>query len=153
MVLTFYGVNTIIDDNDFPKIKGISFSLKIDKKTDRIYFTAILNKKRVLLHRLIMNAKQGDIIDHKNRHDTTDNRKSNLRFCTNAQNMWNSKRYKNNKSGIKCVTWDKDKSKYRVRITVNKKRISLGYYDKIEDAKKISIEAIKKYHKEFGREE
>lgn len=44
----------------------------------------------ICLHRAIMDAQPGQIVDHKNR-NTYDNRKSNLRFATKAQNRFNSK--------------------------------------------------------------
>src|SRR3989338_4273955 len=42
------------------------------------------------MHRLILNAKNGQIIDHIN-HDCLDNRKGNLRFCSKEQNGQNSR--------------------------------------------------------------
>ncbi|GAH20073.1 unnamed protein product, partial [marine sediment metagenome] len=43
-------------------------------------------------------------IDHINR-DGLDNRKCNLRPCTNSQNQKNSKLRKDNKSGLRGVRW------------------------------------------------
>lgn len=62
------------------------------------------NSKGLYLHRLIMNAKPGDLhIDHINQ-SRIDNRKSNLRFCTVSQNCHNRGLGKMNTSGVTGVT-------------------------------------------------
>lgn len=48
-------------------------------------------KKTIRLHRLIINAKDNEIVDHINR-NKLDNRLSNLRICTNRENINNSDR-------------------------------------------------------------
>lgn len=44
----------------------------------------------IMMHRVIMNAQQGEFVDHIN-HDALDNRRSNLRLCSAQQNQWNRK--------------------------------------------------------------
>lgn len=53
------------------------------------------------------------------------------------------------KSGHKGVTWDKGPEKWRAMISVNKKEIFLGRYDKLEDAVQARKEAEEKYHKPY----
>lgn len=50
------------------------------------------NKKQTtyLLHRIVMDAKPGELVDHKNQ-NPLDNRRENLRLCTRKQNAANSK--------------------------------------------------------------
>ena len=55
-----------------------------------------------LMHRRILNAPDGVQVDHIN-HNTLDNRRSNLRLCSLAQNQMNRKRASNNTSGYKGV--------------------------------------------------
>jgi len=57
----------------------------------------VKSNKHGHLHRLIMNAQKGDYVDHING-NTADNRRSNLRLCSNAKNVQNSGMRKNNKS-------------------------------------------------------
>ena len=71
-------------------------------------------------------------VDHIN-HDTSDNRKCNLRLTTHVQNLRNTKRYKNNTSGIIGITILKN-GKYNAHISNNGKTINLGNYDNLEDA-------------------
>jgi len=73
------------------------------------------------------------VVDHIN-HDTSDNRKENLRICTSAQNAKNKSTPKNNTSGITGVRWVEKRGKWHSYIRVNYKRINLGYYTDFEDA-------------------
>jgi hypothetical protein len=73
-------------------------------------------------------------IDHKNG-IRDDNRFSNLRDVTHAENrrnLFNAKR--NSKSGLIGASWKKAIGKFRASITINKKYRHLGYFDNAEDA-------------------
>jgi len=52
-----------------------------------------------------------------------------------------------NTSGVKGVGWSKQHNKWRARITVNKKTIELGWFDKKEDAVKARKNGEEKYFK------
>lgn len=84
------------------------------------------------LHRLIMNAKKGEIVDHINR-NTLDNRKENLRICSNMQNTWNAGSRKG-LSKYKGVTYIRRSNKWGASIGCNGKRISLGHFELERDA-------------------
>src|ERR1051325_7155714 len=47
----------------------------------------------ILMHRLIMNAKDGELVDHRNC-DTLDNRKENLRICNRSANAMNMRKHR-----------------------------------------------------------
>jgi hypothetical protein len=101
-------------------------------------FSKTINKVKTtkLIHRLIMNAPDGLVVDHIN-HNTLDNRKSNLRVVTHLENLQNYiKRIPNQSSGIRGISFDIKHKKWRVRRQINKKTIDLGYFDTIEDAQK-----------------
>lgn len=81
------------------------------------------------------------IVEHKNR-DSTDNRWENLRLATCSQNVVNQFSLGYQKR--------KDTGKYRARITVNGKRISLGSFNTENEARKALIDARKKYYGQFA---
>ena len=84
------------------------------------------NRKLGKMHRLIMGNPLGKFIDHIN-HNTLDNRKSNLRICTNRQNHQNTLIHKTNKVGYKGVSWHK--SKWETRIRFNDKKLYIGEFN------------------------
>ena len=59
----------------------------------------------------------------------------NLREATKSQNAVNSKIRRNNTSGFKGVSWHKDNRKWCARIRFNNKRIHLGSFNDINEAK------------------
>jgi hypothetical protein len=67
--------------------------------------------RHIALSRFVMNAKEGQIVDHKNR-DTFDNRRCNLRIVNGRQNMLN-RRLQNN-TGLIGVSLSKVKDKFFV---------------------------------------
>jgi hypothetical protein len=111
--------------------------------------------KSIRMHRLILNIPQGLYVDHIN-HNGLDNRKENLRICTNQQNLHNSLKSYNNKSGFKGVfpLIIKHKSKiyyyWRVEISCNNKKYYLGTYKTKEIAALAYNEAAIKFHGEFA---
>lgn len=52
--------------------------------------TTLKNHKNLFLHRYITNCPDNKVVDHIN-HETTDNRKSNLKVCSQKENMQNRK--------------------------------------------------------------
>lgn len=118
------------------------------------YFRAHLNSQRFLIHRAIWAMKHGEwpqgIVDHING-DPSDNRIINLRLANKSQNNANSsKAQKNNKLGVKGVSFDKKSKKYRADIRKNYKRIHLGWYQTIEEASAAYIAASQHYYGEYS---
>lgn len=107
------------------------------------------DRKHIRMHRLIMNAKEGELIDHKNG-NPLDNRRRNLRVCTQSQNGMNRKAQANNKSGYKGVSWMKTKNKWRATITVNKVQIHLGLFSSKLGARRAYNHAANLYHGQFA---
>lgn len=124
------GQFTIIDDSDFKKLSKIKWFATYDKVRN-VYKS--INSKFGLLHRFIMNAPKGMVVDHIN-HNTLDNRRCNLRLCTPNQNRYNLNLRKNSKSGYKGISFKKNH--WEVQLKKDKKYIYGGSFkDKIEAAK------------------
>ena len=104
--------------------------------------------EKIRLHRLLLGAKDGDIVDHANR-DKLDNRKQNLRIATPSENTQNSKISKKNKTGFIGVWWDKDRKKWEVQIRLNGKSKKIGRFTNLEKAIKARLEAELEY---FGED-
>ena len=84
-------------------------------------------------------------IDHINR-NRLDNRIVNLREATDAENRQNMSLSVTNKSGVKGVSWDKQRKKWYAKITHNYKQISLGMFDDIKDAANAYAEEKQRLH-------
>ena len=95
------GKEFYFDIEDYEKIKKYTWSYD-----DRSYIVGYLQGKFERMHRVIMNASNGEIVDHIN-HIHFDNRKVNLRIVTRSQNNMNSTTPKNNRSGVTGVYYDK----------------------------------------------
>jgi hypothetical protein len=89
-------------------------------------------------------------IDHRDM-DRANNRWENLREATNGQNQANRRAYANSRSGVKGVSWDKEKEKWRASIGVGGKVILIGRYDTIAEAKMAYDAAAIKYFGSFAR--
>jgi len=107
-------------------------------------------KKCIWMHRVIMNARDGQFIDHIN-HNGLDNRKANLRFASHAQNSWNKRKQRGKHSSkFKGVSWFNHAKKWQVRIQANGMKIFVGSYKKEINAAKAYDAAARKFHKEFA---
>lgn len=117
-------------------------------KNDKVYAAFRSSCGRVVkFHRFAMDAN--DVIDHINGNGL-DNRRSNLRECTQRQNSMNCAISKNNNSGVAGVSLVKSSGTWRARIMVDRKEISLGRYLDFKDAVKARRSAEEKYFGEFA---
>ena len=91
-------------------------------------------------------------IDHENG-KRSDNRFNNLRDVTSGENKKNMATRSDNVSGVSGVSWLPHRSKWRVRISHNKKEIHLGMFAKKEDAIAARKTAEKQhgFHENHGR--
>ena len=116
----------------------------------QIRLDTVLYKAHRLAWLCVHGSWPRDQIDHINL-QRGDNRHVNLREATNSENQRNALRRSDNTSGAKGVHWNKAHRKWQTYIGVNKKRVSLGYFDRLEDAAAAYAEASKRLHKEYGR--
>lgn len=91
------------------------------------------------------------VIDHIDG-DNTNNSRSNLRVTTQAINCRNTKKSKNNTSGLTGVSWNKSAGCYIVRKYLNGKRVYGGSRKTLEEAaalmNELNAEALKQGYTE-----
>lgn len=104
------------------------------------------------VHRLIFLYHHNHLpitIDHIDG-DKSNNNIENLRGATYSQNQCNRSLQKNNTSGIKGVSWSKNKNKWEAYCFINKKKKNLGRYNTKEEAECVVIEYRNNTHGEFA---
>ena len=83
--------------------------------------------------------------------DGTNNRWSNLRPATKAQNGANRGKPKTNTSGLKGASWCKGAGRWRATIHRGGRQIWLGYHDTAEDAHAAHVAKAKETSGEYAR--
>lgn len=147
------GQVAIVDDEDFERVSAFEWEARWHPGTRTFYAVRKVWVGRkvvqtVALHRWILNAPEGVLVDHRDG-NTLDCRKANLRTATHAQNSRNSAQHRDNTSGFKGVS--KSGKKWAAYITVNRKPQYLGRFDKPVDAARAYDQAARKHFGEFAR--
>jgi hypothetical protein len=150
------GLFALVDDEWFDYLNGWKwYATPIGRHSKTPYATRKEGpySPHIYMHNVIACISPGTTgmqADHKDGNGLN-NQSKNLRVCTEPQNKMNKGKYKNNTSGYKGVSWNKNLRKWSVKLQVNKKQINLGYFtDKIEAAKAYNQAALR-HHGEFAR--
>ena len=145
---------TIVDPLRFYELN--KFHWTIDGRDDCIYAVrhvvfADRGSRTLRMHREIMKAAPGVMIDHRNI-NTLDNRIANLRPATRAQNMHNRRKVRRKTtSPFIGVHLEKDRNLFRVNISHRGKKLYIGRFANEIDAARAYDRAALKYHGEFAR--
>ena len=152
-----YGQKKVyIDTEDKERIQKYHWNVNKRTRPEDTFNVVTSNKNKelnsTLLYRYIMNAPKEMNVDHRDGKELN-NRKSNLRICTQADNNKNLGMKKSNKSGYKGVIWypHHNYNKWKATIKVDSKTINLGYFDDINEAIKVREQAEIKYFGEYNR--
>jgi hypothetical protein len=116
-----------IDDEDY------EFVLKHTWSISKGYVATSINGHTTYLHRKLLNPPVGMVVDHKNG-DKCNNKRSNLRICTQKENSQNQRRKKITSSIYQGVYYSKSTNKWRSRIMENGKGVHLGCFENEIDA-------------------
>lgn len=114
------------------------------------YATRGENGTTTYMHRIIMRPEKGFVVDHID-NDGLNNRRSNLRIVTQAENLWNSRVKRTSASGIKGVKWDAERGKWMARIRKHGRQHFLGRFPTMEDAQAAYAAASAELHGKYGR--
>lgn len=162
-------VSAFVDDEDFARLSawtwspmvqgGIVYAIRQEGTSrPKSHPKGASRSRIVLMHREVLNAQVGEIVDHANGIGI-DNRKENLRFTDRQGNAANAKK-KAGTSRYKGVFWDRARNGWldphagglwTAQITVGYKRILLGRFrDEVEAARAYDA-AARLYFGEFSR--
>lgn len=121
---------TLVSNEDFDELSKYKWW-----KNDDNYVCGYVQGRSIRIHRFIMKAKNGQIVDHINgiRYD---NRRENLRFVTRLQNSQNINTIRTGTTSKYRGVHLSSSGKYSVSITINGKRHNLGSYELEIDAAK-----------------
>ena len=91
-------------------------------------------------------------LDHKDC-DPANNRISNLREATTAQNVANVRRRRSNTSGYTGISWFRERGKWQAYIREEGRHRHLGLFDTIEEAIAVRRDAARRIYGEFARDD
>lgn len=135
----------LIDAEDYPKIADHIWYLRRDGAACRY---ARPEGPFPPMHRMIL---AGSCIDHING-DGLDNRKANLRSCSRAENLHNTRKTARPcSSRFKGVRFHRRHGKYLAEIQAHGKRRYLGCFESEEDAARAYDSAARRLHGQFAR--
>ena len=151
------GWYAVVSARDAPAVRDFSWHLKTGGAEGKVYTQASVRhadgrKSSVLLHRWIMSARPGEIVDHKNG-DTLDCQRSNLRVTSTRGNAMNVTHSTNQRrGGYKGVSWNKNAQKWEASIGAGpvkpsgrRGKIHLGLFDDPKRAARVYDAAAKHY--------
>jgi len=144
---------TILDQEDYYHFREFNWRLFGNGCNLYAVRDAKIEPKRtrtVYLHREILKAPKGLLVDHRNGNGL-DNRRGNIRLATYSQNNCNRRRDKSKcTSRYHGVYYEKQKRKWVARIYYKGKSLWLGGFDNEIDAARVYDAAAKKYYGEFA---
>ena len=122
------GLFALVDEDDYERAKHFKWTASVGGRG--CYAVLVKGPNgAVPLHRFVLDAPDGSIVDHRDR-DGLNNRRSNLRFCSAAQNCANrSKQLGPTTSRFKGVYFEASSGRWRVEIKKDNRKTDLGRYD------------------------
>lgn len=141
----------IIDIEDYNKIKDYTWGICKHHNFNIYYVKSckFVNRKlkQYQLQRIIMDCPKGYVVDHID-HNPLNNRKSNLRICTIAENGMNRKPNYNNTSGITGVSWRENEQRWVAHFKTKEKKFCKRFKTKAE-----AVEQRRVWEKTYWTEE
>ena len=132
-------IETLVDDDVFEQIKQLRCWKATPYKGKYVYAQIRVNKKTEYLHRFVMQAQHGSIVDHIDG-NTLNNQRANLRLVSQHGNQLNIHRHRN-KLGTPNIR--RVGKRFQGRVKVFGRKISVGCFDTI-DAAAFAVSQFKK---------
>ena len=145
------GKYALVDNKDFNFLNQWKWHLSDSGGVVRVIGSVKnKNRKNVWMHRLILSPHNNMQVDHIN-HNRLDNRRKNLRVCTQSENNQNKGAKIDNTSGYKGVSKHKGWNKWVAEIMAKGVRIRVGGFNTPKEAFKVYCKLAKKYHGKFAK--
>jgi len=141
---------TVVDEQDAEIVRRHTWVpfVRLDR-SGTVYAKARVSGKSVFLHRLLMHPERGEYIDHIDG-DGLNNQRSNLRLCSNSDNLMNRGLNSNNRTGYKGVS-KSSAHRWCARLMVNGETVwRESFDDPVEAARAYDRVAIE-WRGEFAR--
>lgn len=140
------GKHAIVDDADFDYLSQFTWRFMHNRGRRTGYAIAKLRGKTVYMHRIILQARSEEQVDHRDG-DGLNNTRGNLRICTHSQNLANSVTCRRNTSGFKGVTFDRQAGKWKTQI----KGKHVGFFLDLHEAADAYKRKAEEIYGEFAR--
>lgn len=153
---------TTVDDVDYEPLNKYKWRLAYSSNRTTIYAVTSMRIdgkfKNIKMHRLIMNAPENEVVDHRD-FNGLNNCRSNLRLCSGTQNSRNRRPYGKSKYlGVHLAISNakfkngttRSYSYWRARIKVAERFLSLGCFPSEIEAAKAYDKAASQYYGEFA---
>lgn len=145
------GQVTIVDNEDYARVIQYKWYACYSKNGN--YYAYRYNPATYGVQSItafLLQTTRGTLVDHANG-NTLDNRRTNIRVATIAQNNYNQSKREGMSSQYKGVSWDSRRGRWVAKITREYKSKFLGYYHNEWEAAKAYDVAAVEYFGEFAR--
>lgn len=145
------GMTALVDDADYHLVSPYCWTAFKSRTSVNTWYAQrtichpVGRRSNVLMHRVILAAPAGVMVDHKS-HDGLDNRRDNIRLATRGQNAANS--HRSNASGYRGVL--AHGNYWIARIWHEGRKRHLGTFKTPEDAAHAYNLAAKELHGDFA---
>lgn len=148
------GMYTCVDADAFAWVSvERKWNATANRGGGRAYASGKLHGVHAYMHRLICKAPSGVEVDHING-KSLDNRSSNLRLCSRAQNCMNHPGWGNRKNGLpKGVRLSRSGSRYVATITNGRAYRYIGTFSSAIEAKAAYDAEAQKVFGDFARKD
>lgn len=142
------GLVAIIDAADVPLVENYKWYARVDRYTSYAASAPRANTQ-IHMHRLILGVDTQHQVDHKD-HNGLNNRRGNLRVCTQSQNLANQRPRRDGTSRYRGVSWNNKHQRWEANISVDNHQQHLGSFRVEEDAARAYDAAAREAWGEFA---
>lgn len=126
------GFETVVDSSMYDQLMSFGDWFYMKGYASRNNYVNGKNLGAIYMHRIVLPPPAGMIIDHIDR-DTLNNTLANLRIADKSLNAFNSKIRTDNTTGYRGISYDNERSRWKVQIKIGSYRIFKRFHT-IEEA-------------------